>query len=213
MFIIFLGMYYIFINITYAIYYPPLTLSNRMFAPLNVGLLVMVSVVVGILYKVYRGWIPRLVTIAFAIILGVAFYGSARAEIAHSNQYPTEYAGFKDTSLISYIQTLPPDIPLISDKAPMVLHYTGRPAYPIQELFSSGEQNEFLPYGSDQGDEAQRAFHEQGGALILTWLIHREFSGLYGDLAGERYDSFVDGLFLAFDSPEGKVYFYHAPDK
>ncbi len=210
-FIIFLGMYYIFINITYAIYYPPLTLSNRMFAPLNVDLLVLVSLIVGILYKLYRGWLPRLVTILLTIILGVAFYGSANAEIAHSNLYPPEYAGFRDTGLISYVQSLPPDIPLISDKAPMILYYTGRPTYPIQELFSSGEQNEFLAYGSNGGDDAQRAFRERGGALILTWLVQREFSGLYGDQADERYAAFIKGLYLAFDSPEGKVYFFQAP--
>lgn len=209
--VIFLGLYFIVIGTSYAMIYPHLSLSNRMFAPINVVLLVLVGLVIGLLYKEYRHWLPRLVTIAFAALLAVAFYGGYKAVIAQQNLYPQGYVDFTGSGLIAYIQSLPEDTPIISDKATLILHFTGRPAYAIQEFFRREGQMEFMPYGSDMTDEAQRVFREQGGALVLTWLVQREFEGLYGDLAGERYAAFVKGLYLAYDSPEGKVYFYRAP--
>ena len=64
---------------------------------------------------------------------------------------------------------------------------------------------------SDQQHEAQVSFREEGGALVLFWMVQSEFTGLYGDQADERYSQFIKGLYLIFDSPEGKVYFYEPP--
>ncbi|MGB8253066.1 MAG: glycosyltransferase family 39 protein, partial [Anaerolineaceae bacterium] len=208
---LFLGLYFIVIGVSYAMIYPHLSLSNRMFAPINAGLLILVGLVIGFLYKEYRHWLPRVLTIAFAVLMAVAFYGGYKAVIAQQNLYPQGYVDFTGSGLIAYVRSLPEDTPIISDKATLILHFTGRPAYAIQEFFNREGQTEFLPYGSDRSDEAQRVFREQGGALVLTWLVQREFEGLYGSLAGERYAAFVKGLYLAYDSPEGKVYFYRVP--
>jgi hypothetical protein len=209
--LIFLGVYFVVIGASYALIYPHLSLSNRMFAPINLALLVLVGSVIGLLYREYRHWLPRLVTIGFAVILAIAFYGGYKAVLAQQNLYPQGYSDFTGTGLIAYVRSLPQDTPIISDKAMLILHFTGRSAYAIQEFFSREGQLEFLPYGSDLTDEAQRVFREQGGALVLTWLVQREFAGLYGDLADERYATFVRGLYLAYDVPEGKVYFYQKP--
>lgn len=211
LFIIFCVCYLIVIIFSYTCIYPRLSLVDRMFAPLNVSLMVLISLVIAFLYQEFRHWLPRLVTAALAVLLAVVFYGGARAEIALQTQYPMGYASFKDSGIVEYLKGLPEDIPIISDKTSIVLHYTGRPAYAIQEFFSEETQTEFLPYGSDMSDEAQRVFREDGGALVLFWMVFSEFEGLYGDAASERYAAFVDELFLAYDAPEAQVYFYERP--
>ena len=211
--LLFLAVYLVVLIPSYALIYPHLSLGNRMFAPINVALLVLVSLVIGLLFRAYRAWLPRIVTLTLAVVLVAAFIGGAREGSARFRLYPPGYAGFNGTDFVTYLQTLPADIPLISDKATLVLHYTGRPAYAIQEFFSVEGQSEFLPYGSDPQDEAQRAFREQGGALILTRLVQTEFTGLYGELADERYAAFVDGLYLAYNSPDGKVYYFQPPTR
>jgi hypothetical protein len=213
MVLFFLGIYLVVIDWSYAMIYPHPSLSDRIFAPINVCLLLLVGAAMAILIRQYRYWLPRLLTILFSIAIVVVFYSGSKAEIAHAQLYPPGYTGFKGTGLIEYVKGLPADIPIISDKAPMIQYYAGRTAYPIQEFFGQQGVEEYLPFGSDLSDPAQRAFREQGGALVLFWLVQEEFKGLYGQQAGERYAAFVAGLYLAYDSPEGKVYFYHPPSQ
>jgi hypothetical protein len=44
-------------------------------------------------------------------------------------------------------------------------------------------------------------------------MAYREFEGLYGEMASDRYAEFVAGMDLVYDAPEGKVYFYQPPNK
>jgi 4-amino-4-deoxy-L-arabinose transferase-like glycosyltransferase len=211
LFIIFCACYLVVIIFSYTCIYPRLSLVDRMFAPLNVSLMVLIGLVIALLYQEFHHWLPRLVTIALAVLLAVVFYGGARAEIALQTQYPMGYSSFNGSGIVEYLKQLPENTPIISDKTAIILHYTGRPAYAIQEFFSEEAQAEFLPYGSDMNDEAQRVFREDDGALVLFWMVFSEFEGLYGDQASEAYAAFVDELYLAYDAPEAKVYYYHRP--
>jgi len=209
--LLFSGVYLAVIDWSYAMIYPHPSLSDRIFAPLNVCLLLLVGAALAILYRQYRHWLPRSLTILLSIAIVAVFFSGSLDEIAHGRLYPPGYTGFKDTGLIEYVKGLPAGTPLISDKAPIIQYYTGRIAYPIQEFFGREGVEEYLPFGSDLDDPAQRAFREQDGALVLFWMVQDEFKGLYGEQAGERYASFIAGLYLAYDSPEGKVYFYRPP--
>jgi 4-amino-4-deoxy-L-arabinose transferase-like glycosyltransferase len=212
-FVAFSAIYLVYIIASYAAIYPPLTLSDRMFAPLNVSLLVFLSAILALLFDYYGHWLARLGTIILSGLLLLAFIQGARSQIALHRQYPPGYTGFKGTALVEYLKGLPQDIPIISDRASIIQYYVGRPAYPIQEFFSVAGTDQYLPFGSDQQDAAQVAFREEGGALVLFWMVQSEFTGLYGEQADERYSQFIKGLYLAFDSPEGKVYFYTPPVK
>ena len=212
-FVAFSVIYLVYIVASYAAIYPPLTLSDRMFAPLNVSLLVFISAIIALLFNYYRHWLARLGTLFLSGLLLLAFIQGARSQIAVLRQYPLGYTGFRGTALIEFLKGLPQDIPIISDRAPIVQLFVGRPAYPIQEFFGQAGMEQYLPFGSDQQDEAQVAFREEGGALVLFWMVQSEFTGLYGDQADERYSQFIKGLYLVFDSPEGKVYFYEPPTK
>ena len=208
---LFLILYLSAIIVTYSLTYPTITLNNRMFAPLNAVLLVLLAAILGILFKEYRHWLARLVVAAITLALFVGLFSASRIAISAMARIPQGYAGYKGSALIEYLKDLPPDVPIISDKSPVIQHYVGRPAYPIQEFFSQSGGETWLPFGSDANDEAQRAFREGGGALALFSTIQAEFEGLYGEQAAERYAAFVNGLFLAYDGPQGQVYYWQAP--
>ena len=213
MVLLFLGTYLLVIDWSYAMIYPHLHWPIAFLRRSTVCLILLVGAAMAILIRQYRHWLPRLLTILLSIAIVVVFYSGSRAEIANARLYPPGYTGFKGTGLIEYVKGLPAGIPIISDKAPIIQYYAGSTAYPIQEFFGQEGVEEYLPFGSDQDDPAQRAFREQGGALVLFWMVQEEFKGLYGDQAGERYAAFVAGLYLAYDSPEGKVYFYQPPSQ
>jgi hypothetical protein len=154
---------------------------------------------------------PRLGTSTLTVLIIAAFYLGAQNEIEMQQTYPPGYTGFKGTGLIEYLKSLPADTPIISDKTAIIQYYLGRPAYPIQEFFSQQVAEKYLPYGSDPDDKAQQVFREEGGALVLFWMVHDEFKGLYGEQAGDRYAAFIAGLYVAYDAPEGKVFFISHP--
>ena len=62
-----------------------------------------------------------------------------------------------------------------------------------------------------QTDPAQTAFRDRGGALVLFGSLTDEFTAMYGDQGDERFAAFIDGLFLAYDNPDGQVYFFQSP--
>jgi hypothetical protein len=116
---------------------------------------------------------------------------------------------YRHSALIEYVKSLPEGIPLITNKAPMLLYFTGRPSYTIQEVFSPKTPADFLPYGLEQDDEAQRVFREDGGVLILFNSIVDDFIGLYGEETGlARYDLFVQGLTSVFRADDGQAYYF-----
>jgi 4-amino-4-deoxy-L-arabinose transferase-like glycosyltransferase len=208
LFCIILVIYLLTIIFSYSVFYPRFNLYDRLFMPINVSLLVLLSLFTAMIFREYRKFIPRLMTIISTGLLVLAFYSGAQTEIARLIQFPSQYTTFKDTGIIAYLKQLPESTPMVSNRAPIIQYYIGRPAYPIKELFSEEAQELFLPYGSDMTDETQRIFRDEGGALVLFWMVYEDFKGMYGDRASERYAVFVDELFLAFDSPEGQVYLY-----
>jgi hypothetical protein len=211
LFCIMLVIYLLTITISYSVFYPRFNLYDRIFVPINLCILVLLSLFIALLFQEYPKFLHRMMTISLTGFLVLTFFGGVKAEIANQIQYPSQYNTFKDTKIIAYLKQLPESTPMISNRAPIIQYYIGRPAYPIKELFSEEAQEIFLPYGSDMTDEAQRIFRDEGGALVLFWMVYEDFKGMYGDRASEKYAVFVDELYLAFDSPEGQIYLYKRP--
>jgi hypothetical protein len=182
-----------------------------MFAPINVSLIVIISLVIALLYQEYRKPLPRLGMILLAVSVASLFFIGGRAKVNQMIEYPNWYTTIRNNGFIEYLDRLPESTPIITDKTAVILYYTGRPAYPIQEFFSTQGQASPQPFGSDPNDETQRVFREEGGALVLFWTVFSEFKGLYGDQASDRYAIFVDELYLAYDTPGVKIYFYKRP--
>jgi hypothetical protein len=205
-------LYLLMIAGTYVFTYPPITLSDRMFSPLLVAYLTLLMWLGFIISRGFQStrWAPYL-----AIIVALVFVGSygvsARAFVKLIRGDGQGYNAwvYRHSALIEYVKSLPEGIPLITNKAPMLLYFTGRPSYTIQEVFSPKTPAEFLPYGLEQDDEAQRVFREDGGVLILFNSIVDDFIGLYGEETGlARYDLFVQGLTSVFRADDGQAYYF-----
>jgi len=209
-FFIFIAVYMIVIIGSYAMVYPPPYLVNRIFAPIQVGLLVVISTMLGVIYRNYKHLLVRLPTVIISLLLVLEFWGAAGTEIDQLGQYPPGYVVYQNSHLIDYVLGLPQDTPLISNKVSVLQYYVGRPSYTIQELYNLKGVNEFSAFGEDPADPAQTVFRDQGGALVLFGSLEDEFAGLYGDQADERYTAFISGLVLAYEGLEGKIFFYNA---
>jgi hypothetical protein len=209
---IFSMFYLLMIAGTYIFTYPPITLSNRMFSPLIVAYL---AIIVWLGYIISRGfqsrmWVKGLVVCV--MLLFVITYGfAAKAEVNEMKGDGLGYNAwvYRQSALIAYVKTIPDTTPLITNKAPMLLFFTGRPAYTIQELFNPKVPEDFLPYGLEQNDEAQRVFREDGGALVVFNSIIDDFIALYGEEGGwARYDNFIQGLERVYQADDGQVFYY-----
>jgi hypothetical protein len=205
-------LYMLMIAGTYLFTYPPITLSDRMFSPLLVAYLISLM---WLGFIIVRGFQPnrwvRYIVIIVMLVFVSNYAISARAyvkEISGDGQGYNAWV-YRHSALIEYVKSLPESTPLITNKAPLVLYFTGRSAYTIQEVFSPKEPADFLPFGLEQGDEVQRVFREDGGALILFNSIVDDFIGLYGEETGlKRYDLFIQGLTGVFQADDGQVYYF-----
>jgi hypothetical protein len=209
------GIFYLFmIAGTYIFTYPPITLSDRMFSPL---LVVYLTSLMWLGFIIIKGFPRNQGVRYFVIILMLVIVGNyAVSAMAYVKEISSDGQGYnawvyRHSALIEYVKSMPEDTPLITNKAPMLLYFTGRSAYTIQEIFSPKDPMDFLPYGQEQDDEAQRVFREDGGALILFNSIVDDFIGLYGEKAGlARYELFTQGLSSTFQSDDGQVYYFPA---
>ena len=211
LFSIFMVIYLFVIIVSYSMIYPPPYLVDRMFAPFQVGLLVIISTMLGVIFRDNRHLLARLLTVTLGLLLVLDFWGAARTEIYRLRQNPPGYLIYQNSALIEYVSGLPQDTPIISNKTSVIQYFVGRPAYAIQELYSLTGVDEFTRFGEDPTDPAQTAFRDRGGALVLFGSLADEFTAMYGDQGDERFAAFIDGLFLAYDNPDGQVYFFQSP--
>ncbi|MGB8253314.1 MAG: hypothetical protein WCF08_08860 [Anaerolineaceae bacterium] len=207
------GVFYLLmIAVTYIFTFPPITLSDRMFSPLIVAYLAIIAWLGFIITSGYRSWKWVRGLVACVMLLFMITYGlAAKAEIKEMSMDGLGYNAwvYRQSALIDYVKTIPGTTPLITNKAPMLLYFTGRSAYTVQEVFNPKEYKDFVPYGIEQNDEAQRVFREDGGALVLFNSIIDDFIGLYGEEQGwVRYNIFVQGLRSAYQADDGQVYYY-----
>lgn len=207
------GLFYILmIVVTYIFTFPPITLSNRMFSPLIVVYLLLIAWLGFIIVRGFRSWIWLKGLVIVGMLLFVINYGiAAKSEITALKSDGLGYNAwvYRKSTLIAYVKTLPVSTPLISNKAPMLLYYTGRAAYTIQEIYNPSVTMDFKPFGADQNDKAQRVFREDGGALVLFNSIADDFIGLYGEEKGNaRYKIFIQGLNSVYQASDGQVYYY-----
>ena len=117
---------------------------------------------------------------------------------------------WQESGTIAKMKTLPADIPIISNETTAVMFFAGRPAYAIQEIYQDHPQPAFTVYGAGD-DSAQRAFREQGGALVLFNLTLADDFSMYGSQAGERIKALTQGLYPVYQGEDGAIYLYKPP--
>ena len=127
--------------------------------------------------------------------------------------YHREGAGYtakawRNASILSLVEKLPGNIPLISNETALLLFSTGRPAYELSELADHTIQTITNRYGDNLADPAQIIFRENGAALVLFNTRYQQFQELYGNQSIPRMENLTSDLSLYAQTAEGEIYFY-----
>jgi hypothetical protein len=66
-------------------------------------------------------------------------------------------------------------------------------------------------FGDDPTDSVQKAFRENGDALVLFNSSFWQFNKIYGDQTNQRLDNLTQGLYLYAQLRDGAIYMYSPP--
>jgi hypothetical protein len=207
---VFTAAYMLILGFSYIFSDPP-TSVYRILLP------VQIVVVIGffsLLLFFVRAWSSvkwlNLIPIFLSIGISISYLHDSIKIVSQYHQngggYTSQYA--RSSPTIHEVEQIPLNIPLISNESALVLFYTGRPAYDISELLDREPQVITNRYGDDPNDPAQKAFRENGGALVLFKSSIWQFEQLYGKQATSRLEYFVRDLSLYKQAYDGAIYFY-----
>jgi hypothetical protein len=178
---------------------------------------VQIAVVIGffsLLLFFIRAWSStkwlNLIPIFLSIGISISYLHDTIGIVSQYHQngggYTSQY--MRSSPTIRVVEQLPQNIPIISNDSALILFYTGRAAYDIAELLDSAPQEITSRYGDDPKDPAQKAFRENGGALVLFNSSSWQFEQLYGNQTTSRLEYFIQGLSVYAQSYDGVIYFY-----
>jgi hypothetical protein len=189
-------------------------LNDRSTSPIVFGGLVCLFCLLFYTLKLYGtrwGWklIPTLVALAIlqnsiphsqGFVQGMRLDGRLYATIA-----------WQTSDVMQVVADLPPDVTLISNESEPITLYTNRPAYDLPELKRKQPLEKYTCFGEDPDDEVQRAFREEGAALVLfNQTLYEQFNQIYQRQTEERLEALTGCLTPFFESLDGAIYFYNA---
>jgi 4-amino-4-deoxy-L-arabinose transferase-like glycosyltransferase len=211
-FMIGLATVYLFVLAFSFLYtYPPPDLINRTFLPVHLAFLLGIFSLILFFIRPWQSarW---LVSIPIVLALGISI-SYLHDTFNLVSLYHQEGAGYtakarQNADIIDQVEQLPASIPLISNESALLLFYTGRPAYDISELADHAPQSISARYGNDPNDPSEKAFSENGAALVLFNTSDQQFQELYGDQSAARLANFTQGLTLYSQTSDGEIYFY-----
>lgn len=207
---LFLLTYTFFFGAVYVVSDPTPDIDSRTMLPLLPAFLIALVCIIDLLI---RTWDSRpAIQFALAAILAPAFlgYGILSQDIyAGLHRTGLGYTGrdWRQSETIAYIETLPTELPIVTNETEPILLLTGRTPYPIAELVGADVPSEFHQFGVGDS-EAEARFHGDGAALVLFDTIEEQMLHVYGERATKRLEAFTDGLRLAFEGEDGKAYFW-----
>jgi len=192
---------------------PAPDIDNRMLLPLYTGLvLCLLAAFSSWANAWFRERLRWLMVIPWLIGVVIVYWYSAdvlwQVKYFHKGGGDINYS-WKDSETIAAVRDLPPDVPVISDKAALLLLWADRPAYEMMNSFPPDFVNQSAPYGEDEMDSAQIVFRQQGAALVLfRGHLSAELAQDYGEKGKERMDSLLEGLILLGQYSDGAIYLY-----
>ena len=211
---LFILVYLITLVIVQVFTYPPITLASRMLSPVHLAVIVLGFVLLHLALNLLAPGsrvVTGLVYLGCLALLGVyGLRGTAIARGYHGGGIGYMMPVWQESETVARMKSLPTNIPIISNETTAVMFFAGRPAYAIQEIYQDHPQPVFTPYGAGD-DPAQRAFREQGGALVLFNLTLASDFSMYGDRAGERIKALTEGLYPLYQGEDGAIYLYRPP--
>ncbi len=118
---------------------------------------------------------------------------------------------WRSSETIQVVRGLPAGAPLVSNQPDAILLLTGRPAYEMSELVDGEPRQPFPRFGDNLEEDEERAFIEQGAALVLFNSITGQLKSIYADEAETRLQALTRGLYLFARVEDGAVYLAAPP--
>jgi hypothetical protein len=214
--LMFVMAYLIVLAFSYVYTYPPPALNSRILLPVQMA--VFIGFFSLVLFFI-RAWpsIKWLSMIPILLAIGISF-SYLQDDLDYVLSHHQNGAGYtsrdwRASGTIQAVEQLPSKITIISNESAAVLFYTGRPAFDIVELIYHKPLTITTRYGDDPADPAQKAFRENGAALVLFNTSFWQFRQLYGNQTTQRLEYFTQGLFLYAQLGDGAIYFYNPTGK
>lgn len=169
------------------------------------------------LWVASRAWGSNRIIPVLALIIAVG-YGISflQADLAYARGMHADGDGYTSLAWMSsptlaLVRELPPDVPLVSNEFSVVHLLLERRTYGVTELVSNTPLPVFTRFGDSPTDDAERAFREDGAALIVFTSLRWQFDRLYPGQSDARLDAFTRGLYLYRQTSDGAIYFYERP--
>jgi hypothetical protein len=210
----FILIYLAEIFVVYLTTYPPITLDNRMFSPLHVGVLMLLPLFLWSASRRLFSENPRLASGLPIFILAVFGLWYAGRDVRIVKQNFDEGLGYnsqawRSSELVEWVNKSPPKSKIVTNETMALLYLTGRTAYPLAEIFADKPQALNARYGSNPQpeDKGQKIFAEDGAPLVLFDSIATQFESIYGEKTEQRIQALTGGLEKAFQGKDGAVYY------
>lgn len=211
---LFVLVYLVVLTLVQVFTYPPVTLASRMLAPAHLAVLVLLFALLHLALDLLWGnsrLALGLVYLVFAGLVGSYVLRSALiSRDYHASGIGYNALAWRTSTAVSLAGKLPESVPLISNETTALMFLAGRPAYALQEIYQDQPQEPFTVYGTGE-DAAQRAFREEGAALVLFKANLADDFAMYGDRAAERLEELTRGLYPYYDGEDGSIYFQTQP--
>jgi hypothetical protein len=203
---------YLFIlAFSYIYTYPPPDIIPRTLLPIQITVLLAVFSLILFFIRAWQSakWL-NIIPIILLIGISISYLHDSIVIVSYNHQYGSGYTSkaLRNSKIIFVVEQLPSNIPIISNESALVLFYTGHPAYDISELMDAEQQDITSRFGDDLSDPAQKAFRENGAALVLFDSIFWQLEHLYGTQTDQRMEYLTRGLSLYAKEEDGVVYFY-----
>jgi 4-amino-4-deoxy-L-arabinose transferase-like glycosyltransferase len=119
---------------------------------------------------------------------------------------------WQQSETVQVLRNFEEDLPLVSNRPEAVMFFLERPAYGIPELEKEEPLPQFTAFGQDSTSAADRAFREQGAALVLFNGAIWQFDSIYHSSAEERMATLIEGLYLYSSLADGTIFFFEQND-
>lgn len=192
---------------------PKAVFNERQLSPLQFSLYVSLF---GLAFLMIRAWplhhAANLVPVALAAVIGFTNLQAVVPFVKqmHDNGRGITSKAWHDSDIIEEVRNLPDDLTLISNEAEAILFWTERPTYRIPEIWERKHFDAFYTFGDDENDKVQRAFRDEGAALILFHSAYWQLYPMYKEDTEERLRALTSGLYQYYQGGDGAIYFYRS---
>lgn len=210
---VFTLIYTVLIGAVSILTYPPITIGQRMFLPVYLAILTLLTVLFGADWVMAEKKGVRFVILTL-VALGVGgFLGLRGVRIARQNAiagFAFDAPTWRQSETIAELRTrISDDSVIVTNEETALRFYLERPVWQLREIYANAKDPLPLPYADAEAigdDPARGALHEAGTLLVLFDSFEDELVGLYGANGAVIADALTDRMTLLFDGDDGKIW-------